>query len=87
MKFFCGAGHEAERRRLARADGDRADDLVRVRCLDLGLHPLGELHEVAGALSERDAFLGQGDSARATLKELVPEFVLQRGELRGERRL
>ena len=87
MKFFCGAGQEAERRRLARTDGDRTDDFVRVRCLDLGLHPLGEVHEVVGALPERDAFLGQRDSACAAFEELVPELVLQRGELRGKRRL
>ena len=87
MKFFCGARHETERWRLARADGDRAGDFVRVRRLDLGLHPLGKVHEVVGALPERDAFLGQRDSARAAMKEPVPEFVLQRGELRGERGL
>ena len=80
-------GHESERRRLARADGDRADDFVRVRRLDLGLHPFGKVHEVVGALPQRDAFLGQRDSACAAFEELVPELVLQRGELRGERGL
>ena len=72
MKLVRRAGHEAERRRLARADGDRADEFVRVRRLDLGLHPLGKLHEIVGALPERDAFLGQRDSACAAFEELVP---------------
>ena len=87
MKFIRCTGHEAERRRLARADGNRADEFVRVRCLDLGLHPLGKIHEIVGALPESDAFLGQRGSARAAFEELVPELVLQRGELRGERGL
>ena len=87
MKFIRRAGHEAERRRLSGTDGDRADDFVRVRGLDLGLHPLGKVHEVIGTLPESQAFLGQGDSARAAFKELVSELVLECGELRGERGL
>ena len=87
MKLVRRAGHEAERRRLARADGDCADEFVRVRRLDLGLHPLGKIHEVVGALPERNAFLCQRNSSCATFEEFVPEFVLQRGELRGERGL
>ena len=40
-----------------------------------------------GASLEGDAFLGQHDSARAAFEELVPELVLERGELRGKRGL
>ena len=87
VKFVRRAGHEAECRGLARANGYRARKLIGISGFDLRLDALGKVNKIVRALPEGDALLGQRNSTRVALKELVPELVLQCGELRGERGL
>ena len=61
--------------------------LIGISGFDLRLDALGKVNKIVRALPEGDALLCQRDSARAALKELVPELILQRGKLRGKRGL